>query len=480
MRHPFAEPGPGTLVVLPSMTLGAAGLAKIPGVMHYEERMLYALRKLRRPGGRVVFLSSVGIDPAFLRYSLQLMAPDAESWRRLTLLPCDDPDPVPLTVKIRRSPALVHRLRQAIGDPADALIIAFNGSPQERSLALELGVPLFAPDPDLAVLGTKSGGRTFFRAAGLPVAEGVEGLRDEGDVVGALAELRSRQPDLAAAMVKLNEGFGASGNATFSFAGAPGPGPGLVRWIARELPSRAVYGSPPDDWAHYRQELERCGAAVECFVQGEEVTSPSAQVMLVPGQEARVVSTQDQVLGGPERQIFTGATFPARPEYRRQIRRLAGQAGQALAAAGVTGLVSVDFVSARTGTHWQHHAVEVNLRMGGGTAPYFFVDALVQGTFDETAEEYVAPDGRPRVYFATDRLIDPAYRSLDPEAAIRALERSGTAFSDASRTGTFGYMLGALEIGRLGVISVATALPAARAGYRRVAEELRESSRSRL
>ncbi len=51
LRDPFDPIGdrrPGTVVVLPSMTLDHAGLAKIPGVRHYEERWLVFLQLLRR------------------------------------------------------------------------------------------------------------------------------------------------------------------------------------------------------------------------------------------------------------------------------------------------------------------------------------------------------------------------------------------------------------------------------------------------
>ncbi|MBT0773485.1 hypothetical protein KIH74_31350 [Kineosporia sp. J2-2] len=459
--------------------------------------MLYLLHRLCRADSRVIYLSSAEIDPVFLDYSLRLMAPSADSRRRLTMIACNSDEPIPLSAKVLRDHGVLARLRAAIGDPHDAVMVAFNGSPLERRLALALDVPLFAPDPDLVHLGSKSGGRQLFRQAGVPIAEGAENLRDEGDVVAALAGLRTRDPRLESAMVKLNDGFGASGNAVFSFAGAPA-GPGLADWIARELPARAVFGSPPDDWDHYREELGRCGAAVERFVQGLEVTAPSAQLLLAPGRPVRVVSTQDQVLGGPQRQIFVGATFPARPDYRHDIQELARRAGRALAGEGVTGLVSVDFVSARTGTGWRHHAVEVNLRMGGGTAPFFYLDGLVGGQIDPDTAQYLAPDGTPRVYFATDRLLDPAYRVLTPADAIATIEEAGPGFGgpggrgdtggvaggvaggvegSGSGTGAVGYMLGALEIGRLGVIAVDTDLERAHATHRRIAEALGRRSR---
>ncbi len=49
-EYAFPDPlAPKTVVVVPSMTLDADILAKIKGVIHYEERMLCILMLLRMP-----------------------------------------------------------------------------------------------------------------------------------------------------------------------------------------------------------------------------------------------------------------------------------------------------------------------------------------------------------------------------------------------------------------------------------------------
>ncbi|MGH9180965.1 MAG: peptide ligase PGM1-related protein, partial [Acidimicrobiales bacterium] len=49
----------GTFVVLPSATFPVAELRKITGIGFYEERMLFTTLYLRRPGVRLVYLTSV-------------------------------------------------------------------------------------------------------------------------------------------------------------------------------------------------------------------------------------------------------------------------------------------------------------------------------------------------------------------------------------------------------------------------------------
>jgi hypothetical protein len=471
LRDPFdplAERRPGTVVVLPSMSLDHAGLAKIPGVRHYEERWLVFLQLLRRPETRVVYITSDKLDPIVVEYALDLVSslPNWHGRRRLTLFDCADREPAPLTEKILRRSNLIQEIQQAIGDPLDACIVAFNSSPFEREFAMRLGVPLYAAGPELSHLGSKGGSRRVFAESGVTVADGFEDLRDEHDVVDALAALRTRDRDLRQAMIKLNDSFGAGGNVLFSFDGAPETG--LRRWIASELPRRAVFASPPDSWERYLAKLVVMGAVVERFVAGDETRSPSAQLLISPAGTVRILSTQDQLLSGPVNQIYVGGTFPADARYRAEIQELALRVGKTLAAKSVLGPLSIDFLVSRTATGWRHYGLEINLRMGGGTAPYFLLHGLVEGELDTQSGNYLGPDGEPRCFFATDRLQHDRYRVLRPDNVVDATLRTGLHYRDATRDGAVFYMLGALEIGRLGVVAVDRTCASATFRYKKV------------
>jgi hypothetical protein len=479
LRDPFGrldKQRPDTVIVLPSMTMDHAGLAKIPGVRHYEERLLVLLQVLRRPTARVVYISSDSLASVVVDYALDLVSslPNWHARRRLTMFDCADRDPAPLTEKILRRPHLVDEIRQAIGDPLSACLVAFNGSRFERELAVRLGVPLYAANPELSHLGSKSGARRIFCDSGVPVADGFEDLRDERDVAEALAELRARDRSLRQAMIKLNDSFGAGGNVLFSFDGAPETG--LRQWIENELPGRAVFASPPDSWESYLAKLVVMGAVVERFITADETRSPSVQLLLSPAGSVRILSTQDQLFAGPVKQIFVGGTFPADEEYRAEIQDLALRAGKTLAARSVVGPLSIDFLSARTATGWRHYGLEINLRMGGGTAPYFLLHGLVDGEFDAQSGNYLGPDGQQRCYFATDRLQHQNYRTLGPDDVVDAALRHGLHYRGASMDGTAFYMLGALEIGRLGVVAIDRTRTAATRRYEQVVKMLDNES----
>ncbi|GCD47924.1 hypothetical protein [Streptomyces paromomycinus] len=68
-------------------------------------------------------------------------------------------------------------------------------------------------------------------------------------------------------IIQLNDGFGADGNAMFTFRGAP-RGSGARRWIQHVLPNRIEFATPPDTWAHYAGKLDVLGGVVKEFLHG--------------------------------------------------------------------------------------------------------------------------------------------------------------------------------------------------------------------
>ena len=146
----FPDPRqPRTVVVVPSLSLPADELRKISGAHHYEERMLFALMLLRMPRTRLVFVTSQPISSGIVDYHLQLLTgvPSVHARERLTLLACHDASGVPLTQKVLDRPRLVRRIRETVSDPGAAHLTCFNATALERTLAVRLGIPLYACDP---------------------------------------------------------------------------------------------------------------------------------------------------------------------------------------------------------------------------------------------------------------------------------------------------------------------------------------------
>ncbi len=473
-REVFPERlAPRTVVVLPSLSLDQDVLGRVSGVHHYEERMLGMLMLLRLPRTRVIYLTSEPLSETIVDYYLHLLqgVPAAHARARLTLLACHDGGDRPLTAKILERPRLMARLAAEIGDPARAHIAAFAVSPLERTLAVRLGVPLYGCDPELQVLGTKSGGRKLMREAGAAIPDGFEDLSDAGQIAEALATLKGRNPTLRRAVVKLNEGFSGEGNATFRFDGAP-DGPGLTPWIAGRLPALA-FEARGMDWAAYEPKIAQMGAIVEEFIEGADKRSPSAQCRIDPLGEAEVISTHDQVLGGPGGQVYLGCHFPADAAYRLDIQREGAAVARELARRGALGRFSVDFVSVREGDTWRHQAIEINLRKGGTTHPFLMLQFLTGGAYEPATGLFKTPTGQPRYYFASDNLESTAYRGITPADLVDISVINELHYDGTSHEGVVFHLIGALsEFGKLGVVCVGATPERAKGFYRRTVDIL--------
>ena len=457
---------PRTVVVVPSLTLPQDELRKISGAHYYEERMLFTLMLLRLPHTRLVFVTSQPIAPGIVDYYLHLLPgiPSVHARGRLTLLACHDASEVPLTQKILDRPRLIRRIRDAIDDPDAGHLTCFNATDLERTLAVRLGIPLYACDPALAHLGTKSGSRKTFRAAGITLPDGAEDLRDLDDAADALAALRQRNPALRKAVVKLEEGFSGEGNAVFSFDGAPASG--LEGWVREVLPERLRYEAASETWEHFSASYARMGGVVEAWVDGEMKVSPSVQCRIDPAGRPAVVSTHDQILGGPTGQVFLGCTFPADGVYRQGLRAAGELVGEVLADQGVLGRFGIDFVSVRERNTWKHYAIEINLRKGGTTHPYDMLEFLTAGAYDPGSGLYRTSAGQALYYFASDNVVSECYRGLTPRDLLDIAVERGLHFHGALHEGVVFHLIGALsQFGKLGVLCIAPSPPRARALY---------------
>jgi hypothetical protein len=477
-RRVFSDQAaPRTVVIVPGLSMDPEVLARVVGGLHYEERQLAMLMLLRLPRTRIVFVSSTPIEPAIIDYHLDLLAdvPREDARRRLVLLSASDPSPQTLTQKILDRPRLLERIRRATGDPTLAHLSCFNVTPCERTLAVRLGIPLYGCDPALEEFGGKSGSRQAFRAAGIPLPDGSEDLHSPADLVRALAVLKHGNPGLARAVVKLNHGFSGEGNAVFSFAGCPDCD--AERWVAAHLPLNLAIEARELGWNRYAAKLAESGGIVETWIAGENLRSPSVQLRITPVGEIELISTHDQILGGPSGQIFQACTFPADPAYVHDIQDLGMRVGRVLKAKGVLGRFGVDFVSVPRGDGWEHLAIEINLRKGGTTHTYQLLQYLTQGRYDDALGEFVTPTGHTRCYFATDNVTSPAYHRLTPGDLLEIARERGLRFDPESQTGVVFSLLGALsECGKLGMVVIDADQDSARRRFRNAVDVLDEEA----
>lgn len=462
---------PHTSIVVPSLTLDQSELKKLAGASFYEERLLFLLIRLRNPRARVVYVTSQPVHPMILDYYFHLLAgiPASHARSRLTLLCAHDASPRSLTEKILERPRLIERIREGIQDRSRAYLTVFNSTPLERRLAVLLGVPLNGADPDLVPLGTKSGSRKIFRAAGAPLPEGAEDLHSRAEVEEALVELAARRPGIRRAVIKLNDSFSGEGNAIFRYPEVAG------RAAVREALQHIELSVPEETEEAYFEKFHRMGGIVEEFIEGVDKCSPSVQLRISPRGEVLPISTHDQILGGPSDQVFLGCSFPARDDYRQRILDAAIRIGEILATHGVVSRFAIDFLLWRDqpGGDWNMAALEINLRMGGTTHPYLALQFLTGGQIDRATGLFFAPSGSPKYYRATDNLHSGAYRSLLPEDVIEILTENRLHYSHATGSGVLFHLIGAVsEFGKLGLTAIGNSREEADALYYKTLEVL--------
>ncbi len=448
------EEEPHTSVVVPSLTLDQSELKKLAGASFYEERLLFLLIRLRNPRARVVYVTSQPVHPLILEYYFQFLAgvPASHARSRLTLLCAHDGSPRSLTEKILERPRLVERIRMGIQDAQRAYLTVFNSTPLERKLAVLLGIPLNAVDPNLIHLGTKSGSRKAFREAGIDLPAGMEDLRTEHEVENALHDLKRQRPQLKRAVVKLNDSFSGEGNAVFRYPDSDS------RPAIREAIRDLEFSVPSETPEIYFDKFARMGGIVEEFVEAVEKESPSAQMRVGPRGDVSIISTHDQILGGASKQVFLGCSFPAQDDYRLKIQEAGARIGAVMASYGVVSRFAVDFLVCRNDPRedWHLYALEINLRMGGTTHPYLALQFLTGGQLDPRTGLYYSPTGHAKYYRATDNLKSDAYRGLLPEDLIEILTINKLHYSHGSESGVLFHLIGALsEFGKLGMTAIA-------------------------
>src|SRR5438552_17228050 len=302
---------PQTIVVVPSMSVDLTGAGAV--VQAYEEQYLFLLLLLHQPRARLIYVTSQTILPSIIDYYLDLLPGVIPSHARPRLfLPSPlDGSVCPLSQKLLERPRLIERIRSLIPDPDRAHLVPFNTTTMEKELALRLGIPMYGADPKFFPLGTKSGCRKIFQEEGVAHPLGHENLASADDVIEAITEMRTRKPSIKQVLIKLNEGVSGEGNALIDLAGLRPSGSSNERAELEERLEAMQFELKGVTYDSYMKKLEERKGVIEERIAGEEFRSPSVQLRITPLGSVELLSTHDQMLGGPSGQSYLGCVFPA-------------------------------------------------------------------------------------------------------------------------------------------------------------------------
>src|SRR6266567_5883950 len=501
---------PQTIVVVPSMSIDAISSGAV--MQAYEERFLFLLLLLRQPRARLIYVTSQTILPSIIDYYLGLLPGviPSHARKRLFLISPLDLSVRALSDKLLDRPRLIERIRSLILDLDRAHLVPFNTTNREKDLALRLGIPMYGADPKFFPLGTKSGCRKIFIEENVPHPLGHENLGSKEDLIEAIAQMRAQKPSIRQVLVKLNEGVSGEGNAVIDLYGLPtsfakatadrpvagigdaghrnasaGPGSsipattdsGRARAMLEERFRAMQFELEGITYESYMKELQERQGVVEERIMGDEFRSPSVQLRITPLGVVELLSTHDQLLGGPSGQSYLGCAFPADAGYAALITREAAKVGKRLAKEGVIGRFALDFVVVRSNGKWDPYAIEINLRKGGTTHPFLTLQFLTDGTYDPKTAIFTAPNGRQKFFVASDHVESPQYRTLTPDDLFDIVVRHNLHFGQTRQTGVVFHMMSALgELGRMGLTAVGNSHEEAKATYDRAIAVLNEET----
>jgi hypothetical protein len=470
---------PQTIVVVPSMSIDLAGAGAV--VQAYEERYLFLLLLLRQPRARLIYVTSQTILPSIIDYYLDLLPGviPSHARQRLFLLAPLDGSVRPLSEKLLERPRLIERIRSLISDPDRAHLVPFNTTNREKELALRLGIPMYGADPKFFPLGTKSGCRKIFLEEEVAHPLGYENVASKDDLIQAITQMRARKPSIKQVLVKLNEGVSGEGNALVDLTGLPRSRDPNERTALEDRLRGMQFELKGITHDSYMKKLEERKGIVEERITGEEFRSPSVQLRVTPLGSVELLSTHDQLLGGPSGQSYLGCAFPADTGYASLITREAAKVGKRLAREGVIGRFALDFVVVRSNGKWDPYAIEINLRKGGTTHPFLTLQFLTDGTYNPETAVFTAPTGQQKFFVASDHVESPRYRTLTPDDLFDIVVRHNLHFDQTRQTGVVFHMMSALgELGRTGLTAVGNSHDEAKATYARALAVLDQEAQS--
>src|SRR5260221_1444238 len=359
-----ADSRPRTIVSIQSVSLGGLTSRYLRGLNYFEERNFYFIDLLRNRNCGCVADLSDDIDNRFFEHAMHEGARAcnldpgdiARRWKTL-FVPTDGRSS--LSELLLRNPHALGWLREILARCENPILDFWTVSEHEIQLANALGLPHFGLREEFLSIDSKSNGRAIFELLKIRHPRGRQNIHSVDDAQRALADLSSGS-DARSFLIKLN---------------CEEAGNGIARV------QRSVVGESRDKFiAHleiskkipleaFVSQIGRQRAVVEECIEAPITSFPSGKMNGLPDGQVVNLATHDQVLTG---MAYSGSRFPANEEYRKELIARGYEIAAYLAAKGVRGMVSVDFIATRERATepWKVWGLEINARSGATTHPY--------------------------------------------------------------------------------------------------------------
>ena len=439
-----------TLVSIQSVSLGDLTRQHLPGISHFEDRNLYLVEFLRRPQKSAIFVVSNDPDEGLIRYHLTITAQClnmdiADINQRVAFVRIQSRGSSSLTQRLLEDKGQFSLLQEAIKQSHRPFLDFWAVSDLEVELARRLQLSYFGPPAGALGLDAKSSARKIFAQAGIAHPLGQEGLSSFAEVQSALQDLASKSNAISF-LIKLNNEEAGNGIGKVERQ-AIGLSEGQFR--------AAIEVSKDIPLAAFETRLKEDGCVVEEFVEYQQIANPSVKMCIQNDGTVLNLATHDQVLTNL---AYSGSIFPAEPAYRSRLVRSGIQIANFLKDHGVRGVFSVDFLAGRNNQleDWSLWALEINIRKGATTHPYFWTRVLTAADYDESSGE-LKVSGRQVVYISSEYIHSISLKRFTPLQLIKLLQEAGIIFDPSTRTGVFVHMATSMrEHAKIGATIIAS------------------------
>jgi len=412
IQEKYLKGGIRTIVVMPSISFPHENLKGILGIEHYEARSLWEILAANCPRTKIIFITSRKMIIENIKHLLSSSKNGASIRQRVSFISLDDLRvDVPLGDKLLARPDLIRIIKNKI-NPSETYLESFISTDCEKKVAQALGIVSFGSFDQY--WATKSGNRKIFQECGINFADGINDIYSESQLKLAIVSLWEKYPLITKHMMKLDTGVSGDGNAivqhkiTFDEFKTLGQ-PQKDKYLDAIL-LNAKYQSKCMEWSEYSKQITE-GMIIELFISGELRCSPSAQGKIHPDGHVELLSTHEQILD-ENGMKFLGGTFPASKDYRETLTQYTDLIGKELATRGVIGSYSIDFLLSEENGKTIVWVIEINIRKGGTTHPYFTAKYLTNSRYDSAKGVLINDKNQEVVYISNDNFTFYELKSI--------------------------------------------------------------------
>jgi hypothetical protein len=441
------------IIACPSISLKREDIEKIVAIDLYEMRSLWQILYAVKKNIHVLYLSSNPVETENVKHLLKCVGLDKEVRSRISFYDLADFGGLNLSEKVINSGKFLNILEKQI-EKFPTFLMPFNYTDIERRLAGMLGIPVFGCHPTLNYWQTKSGNKTIFRRADIPMPEGVENIKTREDIMFGVMNLWRQFPEQMKYMVKLDSGVSGEGNALLTLDME------FVKFDQLSIKEKLDYiearlmdmrfQQKDLDFPEFAERME-IGGIIEIFLEGEDFYSPSSQGYIHPNLNVELLATHEQVLDESGMK-FLGCRFPAPIDIRTKIANWTKQIGAELSQIGVIGFFSVDYIVYKNEKGVEEiKVIEINIRQGGTTHPYQTAKLVTNAKFNDSKGILESSNGNPVHYFANDNFCLENLKATAPKNLIGHLEKKNVLFNPSTQKGAVLHMLNSMSrFGKIG------------------------------